>query len=245
MNKFNNWAKWYDIIYKSKDNEEYEFYHDLIKNNQPALEMACGTGRLYIKYLKDGFDVHGLDISEKMLNQTRRKAQENNVEPVLFNKNALHMELDKTYNLIYYPFNSISHFTSLEDQQKVISNCYKHLKQDGIFAFDMYVPSFEKIHNYEQINTQTQKIEDEEYIIGKWSKLVNEVEQVFSHNTMVINKNTGKIVYNENFNLSLLPKQQVESLLINAGFSDYTFYDGFSDEEINKDTEKYSVIAKK
>ena len=47
------------------------------KFGDPALELACGTGRITIPIAEKGYRVTGLDISEPMLSHAKKKADEN------------------------------------------------------------------------------------------------------------------------------------------------------------------------
>ena len=243
MTEYDEIGKWYDLLYPELKQSKYDFYNDLIKKNQPALEIGCGSGKLYLKYLEQGYDVYGLDISQIMIQSIIDKSTD--LKPKLFHDNVVNMDLNKKFNLIYYPSNSITHHTSVNELIKVFENCYNHLNDNGVFAFDLFVPSFDKINNYGEINTLTKEIDDETHIIGKWSKIINKVEQLFNLNWMIINKNTGKKLLDENITLSLLPKQQIEILLAKTGFSNYHFYNNFTNDEINKDSSYYSVVAQK
>ena len=64
------WAEFRDegpeIAYHQKFIESY---------GQPALDVACGTGRLLLPYLRAGLDVDGCDISPDMLALCREKAE--------------------------------------------------------------------------------------------------------------------------------------------------------------------------
>ena len=47
---------------------EIPYFQKFIEaNGQPALDLACGTGRLLVPYLRAGLDVDGCDISSDML----------------------------------------------------------------------------------------------------------------------------------------------------------------------------------
>lgn len=87
FDNFGDWAEVYDIIYDERyyNKKELEFYERLINETyNPTLEMACGTGRLYILYLEKGYDIHGSDISESMLNIVNQKCNEKNLDPKLY-----------------------------------------------------------------------------------------------------------------------------------------------------------------
>jgi len=64
---FEEWAKVYDMIYGNYK-KDLDFYkREARKAKGKVLEIACGTGRIYLELLKDGIDAYGIDISENML----------------------------------------------------------------------------------------------------------------------------------------------------------------------------------
>src|SRR4249920_458466 len=51
---------------------------------EPALDVACGTGRLLLPYLRDGLDVDGVDVSADMISLCRESAEREGLEPSLY-----------------------------------------------------------------------------------------------------------------------------------------------------------------
>ena len=73
MTVFGNYSKYYNLLYKEKNYQlETDYITDLInKYNshvETILELGCGTGN-HAEYLsRKGFNIHGGDRSEEMLN---------------------------------------------------------------------------------------------------------------------------------------------------------------------------------
>src|ERR1700687_356150 len=77
-------AEAYDLWFGDEPFVDQRFYQrKILEAGGPALEIACGTGRLLIPYLRDGLDVEGLDASAEMLDICRRKAAQLSLTPVL------------------------------------------------------------------------------------------------------------------------------------------------------------------
>ena len=54
--------------------EDIPFYlRQIRKHGEPVLELACGTGRITIPLSSKGIKITGLDISESMLEQAKKK----------------------------------------------------------------------------------------------------------------------------------------------------------------------------
>ena len=75
----------YDLSKPNPPEDAYAFYRDYtIKANGPILEPMCGTGRFLLPLLAEGFDVHGFDASDHMLEALHVKAEAKNLEPTIW-----------------------------------------------------------------------------------------------------------------------------------------------------------------
>jgi SAM-dependent methyltransferase len=66
-------AKWWAEF--NEDGDEIAYFQKYVERGQPALDVACGTGRLLIPYLREGLDVDGCDVSADMIALCREKAE--------------------------------------------------------------------------------------------------------------------------------------------------------------------------
>ena len=57
------------------DGPEIDWFRPFVEAGQPALDAACGTGRLLVPYLQAGLDVDGSDISPDMLERVRERCE--------------------------------------------------------------------------------------------------------------------------------------------------------------------------
>lgn len=241
-----SWAYWYDLI-NTKERNDFEFYANLLDSNDLGLELACGTGRLYLKMMEQDYNVHGLDISENMLLRLKNKAKEKNIETnKLINEDLSNMDLKNEYDVIYYPFNSVCHITgSVEDKINVFSNIRDHLNNDGVFAFDMFVTDFDVIGDYGEIKSMNFEHNNTIYEFETWTEPVSESDMRIRSKNRIINLDNKNIVWDSYHNLSLYPKQQIELILKCAGFSDYSIYHEFTDKPLKDNSNIMSFVAEK
>ena len=81
---------------------EIAYFQKLIeKVGQPALDVACGTGRLLLPYLRAGLDVDGCDISPDMLALCAEKARLEGFSPRLYPQAMHELDLPRTYQTIF------------------------------------------------------------------------------------------------------------------------------------------------
>ncbi len=109
----------------------------------PVLELGCGTGRITIPIAREGHEIIGLDISDKLLNRAKDKAKNEGLDINWIKGDMRDFSLDKRFDLIFIPFNSIHHILTLEDLEKVLNNVRKHLKPEGRFIVELFNPDLE------------------------------------------------------------------------------------------------------
>jgi hypothetical protein len=110
---------------------------DLAKDG-PALELAIGTGRIALPLAARGVEVHGIDASEKMVEQLRAKPGGDAV-PVTIGDFA-DVAVDGRYRLVYIVFNTFFALLTQEDQVRCFANVAEHLTDDGAFVVEAFVP---------------------------------------------------------------------------------------------------------
>ena len=130
----------YDIQ-NAKNREDIDFYRTIVKKyGGPVLELACGTGVLSIPIAKDGYDVTGLDLSNNMLIQAKKKAS--GIGNINFiNGNMSNFNLGEKYKTIFVGFNSVCHLFSYNEIKGMINCVNEHMDNDGVFVFDCFIPS--------------------------------------------------------------------------------------------------------
>lgn len=132
----------YDLQYRGFQ-DDIGFYVRLAQSCSRILELACGTGRIAIPIAKAGKEVVGLDISGGMLREAKRKAQLEGVRLKLVcgDMRMFHFKID--FDLVILAFNSICHLYTREDIERCFQCVRAHLTSNGLFAIDVFNPSFE------------------------------------------------------------------------------------------------------
>lgn len=74
------WAEFNDDF---RPHEVSYFRRYIESDGEPALDVACGTGRLLMPYLRAGLDVDGCDVSPDMVRLCRAKADREGHDPTL------------------------------------------------------------------------------------------------------------------------------------------------------------------
>lgn len=109
----------------------------------PALELAIGTGRVGIPLHGRGVAVSGIELSEPMLAQLRRKVGEDEI-PVVVGDMAT-TTVPGEFSLVYLVFNTIGNLRTQDEQVECFRNAARHLRSGGRFVVEVGVPSLRRL----------------------------------------------------------------------------------------------------
>lgn len=116
-----------------------------LADDGPALELAIGTGRVGIPLAARGVPVTGIELSEPMVRQLRRKVDADEL-PVLVGDMATTIAPGAgTYALVFLVWNSISNLRTQAEQVQCFRNAAHHLRPGGRFVIDLWVPPIQRL----------------------------------------------------------------------------------------------------
>jgi SAM-dependent methyltransferase len=104
----------------------------------PALELAIGTGRVAVPLRERGVAVTGIELSEPMAAQLRRKVDEQSI-PVVVGDMAT-TRVPGEFTLVYLVWNSIANLRTQQEQVECFRNAAQHLRSGGRFVIELWVP---------------------------------------------------------------------------------------------------------
>jgi SAM-dependent methyltransferase len=135
---FNDYSNYYDLFYQDKNyHEEAKYVVDALNkqgiSSGSVLELGSGTGRHGCIIGNAGFSVHGIELSQSMvdlaLTNDNFSCQQGDVRE---------LDLDKCYDAVLALFHVVSYQTSNSDMQQLFKSVVKHLKPGGLFLFDFW-----------------------------------------------------------------------------------------------------------
>ncbi len=103
-----------------------------------AVEFAVGTGRLAIPLAQSGTPVQGIDFSEPMLDELRRKTGAELVSLTVGDITETQVCTDAS--LVYLVFNTIGNLRTQQQQVACFRNAAAHLQPGGRFLIENLVP---------------------------------------------------------------------------------------------------------
>ncbi|MDP9300376.1 MAG: class I SAM-dependent methyltransferase [Actinomycetota bacterium] len=132
-------ARWW-AEFKEPEPAELAFYRDAIEQfGEPALDLACGAGRLLLPLLGSGLDVDGVDASTDMLAQARQLAEAQGLTPSLIEQPMHELDLPRRYGTIFI-CDSFGVGGQRRHALRALERVFEHLQPGGALVFSHDLP---------------------------------------------------------------------------------------------------------
>jgi len=226
MNQFGDlYSQYYDLLYQDKDYiTESDYIEGLIKSHssetKSILDLGCGTGKHDELLCDKGYTVHGVDISEEMLEiaEIRRKGKE---DKLTFSQSDItQLHLNQKFDTIVSLFHVMSYQNTNIALDKIFAGIRDHLNEDGLFIFDFwYGPAVLT----DLPKTTVKRLENEHIKVtriaeSKMHAQLNTVDVEF--NIFVTQKESGELIENKELHtMRYFFDTELEILCDKHGFS--------------------------
>ena len=118
---------------------EIPYFQRYVERGQPALDVACGTGRLLIPYLRASLDVDGCDVSEDMVARCREKAGRDGLSPTLWAEPMHELDPPRRYKTIYV-CGAFGLGSNRAQDVEALRRFHEYLEPSGTLLLDIEVP---------------------------------------------------------------------------------------------------------
>ena len=115
----------------------------------PVLELGIGTGRVALPLVEKGISVHGIDLSQAMVERLRAKPGGGDVEVTIGDFATTQVEGD--FSLAYLVFSTITNLTTEDAQVECFANVAKHLGPGGRFVIENVIPALHRLQPGEKV----------------------------------------------------------------------------------------------
>lgn len=136
-------ARWWSLF--RVGGPEVDYFRQFVERGQPALDVACGTGRLLVPYAAAGLDVDGCDVSADMLALCAQAAEEVGASPDLYCQAMHELDLPRQYRTIFV-CGGLGLGSTREQDQEALRRLYEHLEPGGLLVLDNEVPYADDSH---------------------------------------------------------------------------------------------------
>jgi len=173
-NWYKNWfGNEYLTVYSHRDEKEARQLITLIQkyihldSKSKILDLCCGQGRHALLLSKAGFEVYGIDLSITLLEDAKSKKS--------WGQSAYFIQADMRYlpaiqsfDLLLNLFTSFGYFESNDENQSVLHQFHRALRENGYFVFDYFNVEhvIENLVPYQKDKIGNLVVEQERYIKG-------------------------------------------------------------------------------
>ncbi|MFJ7927865.1 class I SAM-dependent DNA methyltransferase [Peribacillus sp. NPDC096448] len=208
-----------------------------------VLDLACGTGEMTVELAQHGFEVTGVDLSDEMLLVANEKAVKLGLSIPLFQQNMAELEGLGQFDCVTIFCDSLNYLRDEEDIVKTFSRVHEHLKDGGLFLFDIH-----SIYKMEEIfgdNTFAVNGEEVSYI---WDCFPGEEPYSVEHDLSFFVRDDESGLYDRFDELHYqrtYPVEQYKNWLEQAGFKVSEILADLEEAPLVKETERILFVASK
>lgn len=226
MEVFQDYAYYYNMFYGDKDYvEEASQINNLIqkygrsKKVTSILNMGCGTGRHDFELAKFGYHMHGIDLSDGMIEVARASVCNTLNVPSFEVADVRFYEPKQQYDAVIAMFHVMSYQNRNEDILNAFEVAAKALNRGDLFIFDTwYGPGV----LLDLPAVRVKKVEDEDNSLIRYANPVMHAEENIvdvCYNVLIINKETSvSKEINEIHHMRYFFKPEIELMLNQTGF---------------------------
>jgi SAM-dependent methyltransferase len=204
------------------------------------LDLACGTGNVAIKVAKYFKNIYAVDLSDDMLNVAFDKFKKNKIRAKVICQDMCELSLNKKFDLITSVLDSTNYITEDEDLFSYFSNVYEHLKENGLFIFD--INSYYKLSTVLGNNIYTYSSDE---IFYTWENSFEEdVLNMFLTFFVKTNNDLYEKFEEEHFERAY-KEEYIEQILEKCKFKILNKFSGYSSEEVDENSERILYVVSK
>ena len=220
MDVFNYYARYYDLLNKDKNYQaEVDYVISLIEYHAPQarriLELGCGTGIHAKLFAEAGYQVSGIDFSEKMLNVAikRRETLSTDLQRKLnfTQADVRTYRSSETFDIVLSLFHVFSYQTSNSDLKDAFQTASKSLEDGGVLIFDYwYGPAVLT----QRPETRVKRLNEEEFMILRTAEsFIDDVSNTVEVNYEILVNNHGSYdTFSESHKIRYLFIPEIELL---------------------------------
>jgi ubiquinone/menaquinone biosynthesis C-methylase UbiE len=242
-------AEYWDLLRgdTSKWSSRPYFLQLIMESGQPALDVACGTGRLLLDYLKQGIDIDGVDISQEMIDVASRNARACGLSPRLYVQPMQALDLPRQYRTVIVPSSSFLHLTRREDATSALRRFHQHLLPGGLLAMSMRIMDASRREIDWELEAEATRPEDG-VLIRRWFRCQYEPEQRLQHTEDRYELvRDGRVIQSETYRaspfLTWYTLEEALEQLHSAGFINVRAHSDFKVEPASANDENFVVLG--
>ncbi len=248
----------FDVMAPFYDWEHADFTDDVEmytafarRTGGPALELACGTGRLVLPMARRGIPVVGLERSWAMLRIAHSKLQQAGPLPGrvwLVQGDMRRFKFRRRFSLIVLSLDSFALLTERADQIATLEHVRQHLDHRGLLVMDVSNGNQVCPEEGEQVvHSLTRRHEESGSLVTKWGVLrVDPARQVFHYLFFYDQVPPGGLVSRNAVEVELryFTRSELELLLERAGLDPVEAYGDYGLSPFRAGSPRLIMVAR-
>lgn len=231
MALYNHFSNHYDRIFPVKEMTVAFLSKHMLAGR--VLDLGCATGGYVSALTNKQFHVFGIDLDAAMIEQAKEKYPE--ISTMFSTGNMCHFETKLPYQAIYCIGNTLVHLPDSQTILLLLKRIYRTLEENGTCI--LQIVNYERIrrHSLSGLPTISQ-----DGITFKRS--YQSMDGYIDFSTELI---VDKQSYVDHTRLLPLERNDLEALLIKAGFSKLQWYGGFDESSYDGDQSMACIVVAK
>ncbi|MDA0345900.1 MAG: class I SAM-dependent methyltransferase [Verrucomicrobia bacterium] len=215
-----------------------------------ALEVGCGTGRILIPLLKEGFHVDGMDNSANMVRLLREKTSEQTLKTDIRIQRMEELDMGKRYSLIFIPGFSLQMVASRKLLIESLLRFHQHLEPGGRLAVSLFFPWEEMENDHPgdwHLRKKVKRRDGSKLTCHQSSAIDLEKQTLLVKNRYTLSDRSGNELREEFRDLRLLwfYPHELHLLLQKTGFELLETFADFRNEPLDENTPHAVFLARK
>ncbi|HET7467036.1 MAG TPA: methyltransferase domain-containing protein [Candidatus Dormibacteraeota bacterium] len=241
-------ARWWAEFNVAEPHELAFFRTAIQRFGEPVLDLGCGTGRILLPLLAEGFDVDGADVSPDMIAEARRLAEARGLEPRLAVQPMQELAPDRSYRTIY-ACGAFGIGTTPDQDRETLRRVHAALESGGAFLItdhELPRPGRQPRDWPERGERRRLADGDEIELVGRLAavegapqRLTREIRARLWRNGELRTEESGRLTETD------YSVAELEQMLREAGFDDLRVTANYTDRDPTADDEMVSLVARK
>jgi SAM-dependent methyltransferase len=139
-----DYPKYYDLIYGSDWKAEYDFLEACFRRHSErpvkrVFEPACGTGRLLVKLAAAGYQVAGIDLSQRAVDYCNARLLRHGFRSAATVANMADFRLPRQVDAAFNMINSFRHLTTAQTAEGHLQCMRQSIAKGGIYLLGLHL----------------------------------------------------------------------------------------------------------
>ena len=207
-----------------------------LSGKESVLDLCCGPGRHTLAFARRGFNVMGVDRTERYLERAKNSADVRGLKINYVKSDMREFKKENSFDTALMMFTSFGYFDNPDDDRQVLKNIYASLKKNGYLLIESAG---------REIIKRTFQPRDWREVDGNFLLEERDIDLLWPQikNRWIVIEDGIK--YEFNLSIRLYSAGDLSGLLSECGFGEIKVYGNLSGVPYDENAERLVVVAVK